>query len=304
MSLSNNFGRFYFTPGDIRNDLVDLSANTVEFSLPIELLGSPQDDWEYFVGVGLATDRTMTFLDGGPAPVHEEHPVFINGGNFDNGNPAFIDILLPEEVDQVAVLGDYDADIGRLAVVQMVRSGGSFAGEIRATGTRTPKTVKSRACDENDWREVLQKDASCRSAKWLADNGMRFGATRRNPPIDSQNLYSAVRIRRRLLECRDKRAPMWGPLSFRQISWTRATVARAPRAPQPLARAVLARPRYYCATNLHCSKRTPLNQFRKFSGAPQDGSELNAAVKAFSMALSARLRSLQKRSANAPNCVR
>jgi hypothetical protein len=125
VSLSDNFGRVYFTTGDVRNHIVDLASNTVEFSLPIEFLGSPQDDWEYFVGVGLATDRSMTFLYGGPAPVHREHPVYITGGNFATGNPAFMDILLPEAVDQVEVLGDYDADSGRLAVVPMVRSGGN-----------------------------------------------------------------------------------------------------------------------------------------------------------------------------------
>jgi hypothetical protein len=120
VSLSNNLGKVYFTTGAIRENIADTSANTIEFSLPIELVGDPYDDWEYFVGVGLATDRTMTFLYGGPVTVHASHPVFITGGDFERGNPAFIDILLPEEEDQAEVLGDYDAGTGRLALVPMV----------------------------------------------------------------------------------------------------------------------------------------------------------------------------------------
>ncbi len=69
--------------------------------------------------MGLATDRTMNFLYGGPTPVYPGHPVYISGGNDPEGrNPAFIDILLPEDIDQISVLGAYDS--ATLAVVPTV----------------------------------------------------------------------------------------------------------------------------------------------------------------------------------------
>ncbi len=109
VSVSDNHGRVHFTSAQVWHEMADTSTKTISFSLPIAFLGEPIDEWEYFVGLGLATDRTMNFLFGGPAPVYPEHPVYLSGGNDPDGrNPAFIDILLPESVDQVAVLSDYD----------------------------------------------------------------------------------------------------------------------------------------------------------------------------------------------------
>ncbi len=69
--------------------------------------------------MGLASDRTMNFLHGGPTPVYQTHPVYISGGNNPDGrNPAFIDILLSEAEDQAAVLRDYDSVAA--AVVRMI----------------------------------------------------------------------------------------------------------------------------------------------------------------------------------------
>jgi hypothetical protein len=109
VSASDNHGRLDFTSGPVWDEMADMRARTITFSLPIAFLGEPADEWKYFVGVGLATDRTMNFLYGGPAPVYQDHPVFISGGNNPDGqNPAFIDILFPPTVDQVAVLSAYD----------------------------------------------------------------------------------------------------------------------------------------------------------------------------------------------------
>jgi hypothetical protein len=110
LSVSDNRGIVHFTTGQVWQEMADTVAGTVSFSFPIAYLGEPTDEWEYFVGVGLATDRSMNFLYGGPVPVYRDHPVYITGGNSPGGrNPAFIDILLPEDIDQTAVLSDYDS---------------------------------------------------------------------------------------------------------------------------------------------------------------------------------------------------
>ncbi len=119
VSVSDSHGIVDFTSGPLWHEMADTNTKTISFSLPIAFLGEPTDEWEYFVGVGLATNRTMNFLYGGPTPVYPDHPVYISGGNNPEGrNPAFIDILLPEDIDQTAVLRDYDNVTA--AVVRMV----------------------------------------------------------------------------------------------------------------------------------------------------------------------------------------
>jgi hypothetical protein len=119
LSVSDNRGIVRFTTGQVWEEMADTVAATLSFSLPIAYLGEPTDEWEYFVGVGVATDRSMNFLYGGPVPVYRDHPVYISGGDNSGGrNPAFIDILLSEDIDQTAVLSGYDSV--SVAVVPMV----------------------------------------------------------------------------------------------------------------------------------------------------------------------------------------
>jgi hypothetical protein len=120
VSITDNFGRVYFTTPDVWDQLADKGSGTIEFSLPSQLIGEVAAGWRYFVGVGLASERAMNFIHGGPAPVYREHPVFLSGGNYDYGNPAFIDVLMPGDHNQVEILSDYDGPAGRLAVVPMV----------------------------------------------------------------------------------------------------------------------------------------------------------------------------------------
>ena len=120
ISLCDRFGRVYFTTPDIWSQVSDRRTESIQLSLPIDLFKELEPDWRYFVGVGVASERAMDFIDGGPAPAFREHPVFFSGGNYDFGNPAFIDVLLPEGLDQVAILSDYDGPAARLAVVPMV----------------------------------------------------------------------------------------------------------------------------------------------------------------------------------------
>ncbi|MFH1312861.1 MAG: glucodextranase DOMON-like domain-containing protein [Candidatus Eisenbacteria bacterium] len=123
VTLSDSFGKVFYATGDLSDDILKKDEKTLEFSLPVALIGEPESDWLYFVGVGLVSDRTMNFF-GGPMPVRDKHPVLISGGNFSHGNPAFIDILLPGETDQEDVLGAYDATRGIRAVVPMFGPGG------------------------------------------------------------------------------------------------------------------------------------------------------------------------------------
>jgi len=120
VSISDRFNRVVFSSPEMIDEISDLNEKTLSFSIPIETIGEPREVWKYFVGVGLMSNRSMNFLYGGPEPVRKDHPVFIRGGNFEQGNPAFIDLLLPEGTDQVRILNDYDGDKGKLVVVPMV----------------------------------------------------------------------------------------------------------------------------------------------------------------------------------------
>jgi hypothetical protein len=122
VSLVNADGKVFWSS---RNPLPRTGGadGTLVFSLPVELIGRPAPDWEYFVGTGLVSDRTMDFLHAGLFPVVKEPRVFIGGGNHEHGNPAFIDILLPPGRDQARLLGDYNPAEGRRPVVPMFAAG-------------------------------------------------------------------------------------------------------------------------------------------------------------------------------------
>ncbi len=124
VSLVNAYGKVFWSS---RNEAARNpgARGTVVFSLPISLIGRPEIDWEYFVGIGLMSDRTMDFLYAGPMPVVKEEPrVLIGGGNHEHGNPAFIDVLLPPGSDQARVLSDYDPALTKCPVVPMVPAQG------------------------------------------------------------------------------------------------------------------------------------------------------------------------------------
>ena len=98
--------------------MIDLKSNTLTFALPIELIGEPDDEWKYFDGVGLTNEPTFNF--SGLTPVFKSTSVLICDGNYDYSNPAFIDTLLPENVDQSNILSNYDLEKGKLAAIKMV----------------------------------------------------------------------------------------------------------------------------------------------------------------------------------------
>jgi hypothetical protein len=118
INISNSLGKIFISTSDFYNEMGNLESNTLTFSLPIELIGEPEDDWKYFVGVGLTNEPTFNF--SGLIPVFKNIQGLISGGNYDNSNPAFIDILLPEKMDQLNILSNYDSISGKLALVKMV----------------------------------------------------------------------------------------------------------------------------------------------------------------------------------------
>lgn len=124
VSLVNANGKVFWSS---RNDIPRKpgAGGTIAFSMPISLIGRPETEWQYFVGIGLVSDRTMDFLYAGPMPVVKEEPrVLIRGGNREHGNPAFIDVLLPPGLDQARILSDYDPALTKCPVVPMVPAQG------------------------------------------------------------------------------------------------------------------------------------------------------------------------------------
>jgi len=122
INISNSLGKIFISTRDLYNEITDPKSNTLTFSLPIELIGEPEDEWRYFVGVGLTNEPTFNF--SGLIPVFKSVPGLINGGNYDYSNPAFIDILLPENIDQSGMLSDYDSEKGKFATIKMVSKTG------------------------------------------------------------------------------------------------------------------------------------------------------------------------------------
>jgi len=118
INISNSLGKIFISTGDFYDEMANLKSNTFTFSLPIELVGEPEDEWKYFVGVGLTNEPTFNF--SGLIPVFKNTPGLISGGNYDYSNPAFIDILLSEKINQTEILSNYDSQSGKLASVRMV----------------------------------------------------------------------------------------------------------------------------------------------------------------------------------------
>jgi len=121
VSLTNCFGEIFFSSPEIADKIFHYDNHTIEFSVPSSLIGEPDADWKYFVGTCLVSNRIMNFL-GEPLRVYKKRPapIFISGGNYDYGNPAFMDILLPSGVNQIKLLSDYAADMDKIAVVPMI----------------------------------------------------------------------------------------------------------------------------------------------------------------------------------------
>ncbi|OGU58753.1 MAG: hypothetical protein A2V66_01415, partial [Ignavibacteria bacterium RBG_13_36_8] len=122
INISNSMGKIFISTNNLYYEMTDPKSNTLTFSLPIELIGEPEDEWKYFVGVGLTNEPIFNF--SGLIPVFKSVPGLISGGNYDHSNPAFIDILLPGNIDQSGVLSNYDSEEGKLAIIKMISKNG------------------------------------------------------------------------------------------------------------------------------------------------------------------------------------
>ena len=120
ISLSNHLGKVYFTTPDIVYESVDEIETSIDFSVPLDVIGEPGTDWKYFVGIGLTTNRLMNYIHGGPTFVRQDHRAFISGGNYAQGNPDFIDMLLAPSINQEKVLSNYDVPKNIKPIVPMV----------------------------------------------------------------------------------------------------------------------------------------------------------------------------------------
>ena len=118
VNVSNSYGKIFLSTSDFYNQMADLRSNNLIFSLPTEIIGEPENEWRYFVGVGLTNEPAFNF--SGLIPVFKNIPQLISGGNFDNSNPDFIDVLLTEDLNQTEILSNYDCKSGKLASVRMV----------------------------------------------------------------------------------------------------------------------------------------------------------------------------------------
>lgn len=121
ISLSNYLGKVYYTTPDIVYKSVNKGGKSIDFSIPLDMIGEPEADWKYFVGVGLTTNRLMNYIHGGPTFVRKEHRLFISGGNFAQGNPDFIDILLAPSIDQEKVLSQYNVQKNIKPIIPMIK---------------------------------------------------------------------------------------------------------------------------------------------------------------------------------------
>jgi hypothetical protein len=122
INISNSFGKIFLSTNDLYHEMTDQRSNMLTFSIPTEIIGEPNDEWKYFVGVGLTDEPTFNF--SGLTPVFKDVPGLISGGNYDHSNPAFIDILLPKNTNQSDMLSNYDSEKGKLVVVKMVSKNG------------------------------------------------------------------------------------------------------------------------------------------------------------------------------------
>ncbi len=118
------FGRCSFAGPYVRGDITHESSKSLSFALPMSLIGRPETDWEYFVGVFLADDAGTGFLRMFPRHMQARPQLFSIGcGSDPQAKAGFIDILVPEGRSQREILGNYGRSEPRPVVVPMLSPG-------------------------------------------------------------------------------------------------------------------------------------------------------------------------------------
>ncbi len=120
--VRDSYNRTIFATGDIRDSISNWDRNTLEFSLPVDVTGTPDETWGFFVSTALMHDHGLGFLRSFPQPVTRRGSRFSFGGGRLESNPPHIDILLPSSIDQALVLGGRGPQYERAIVVPMLRA--------------------------------------------------------------------------------------------------------------------------------------------------------------------------------------
>jgi carbohydrate-binding DOMON domain-containing protein len=121
VSAMNSVRKREFRTDEIRDSITSHDGDSVFFALPVSFLGLPTEDWEYFVGVGMQSDYGAGITYGNPLAI-EQHagPFRCGGGSGGAVSPRFMDVLLPVNLDQPALLSAYDTAQATNAIVPMI----------------------------------------------------------------------------------------------------------------------------------------------------------------------------------------
>jgi hypothetical protein len=128
--LQGSVDDYVFFPEDVH-----VAGNRITFTVPDSFLGNPQPGWSYVVAVTGAdivqrhdqSNRVMRMNDPSESlmilPVGAGRPTDRFGGALENDTylPPLVDIIVGPGQDQKAILGGYDANADRPAVVKGVR---------------------------------------------------------------------------------------------------------------------------------------------------------------------------------------
>jgi hypothetical protein len=121
VQIIDRYDRAFFSSGNVRSEISRQSAGSLEFSLPTELCGRPQDDWSFFVGVYLANDVGTEFLRIIPWFLTPEPRRYGFGcGSNSQVKPRFVDIFVPEGRSQETILSSWSTSVSGRAEVPMV----------------------------------------------------------------------------------------------------------------------------------------------------------------------------------------
>jgi len=101
ITIADDYDEDIFCTSNIVNCLYNITENKIEFSLPINYIGKPDINWKYFVWIGLHNDFGLDITNEGPVFVRKKAGEYTFGGaNYAFVAPDFIDVLLPEWMDQ------------------------------------------------------------------------------------------------------------------------------------------------------------------------------------------------------------
>jgi len=118
--IYDSFGKAINTSGPILDSISDFGGQSISFSIPIELIGRPTSKWKWFVGSLLITDKGHDFLRSFPCPVQSGRSDFRVGGSGSADASPFVDLVLPDGIEQTDLFSNYDPQRGKPLVVPLI----------------------------------------------------------------------------------------------------------------------------------------------------------------------------------------